>query len=103
MWADVQCLPGVSIIIALLCAMHRLCVSLCQMHCHPVFQVAGVDRVTGAITWNEVYLFGHRDASSWVNFVHLDTDNGSITLSEHHYMPTCVEKCESASPSMRYK
>lgn len=66
-------------------------------------QVAGVDRVTRATTWNTVYLFGHRDAHTWSNFVTLDTEKGSLTLSDFHFLPTCVDRCDSPFPLMRYK
>ncbi|MEW5317868.1 MAG: hypothetical protein WDW38_009132 [Sanguina aurantia] len=66
-------------------------------------KVAGVDRSTGQLSWNEVYMFSHRDAAIYQTYVTLTTAFAKLQMTPMHFIPTCVADCAGASPVMQYK
>lgn len=66
-------------------------------------QVAGVDRSTGLLSWNAVYLFGHRNAEVYQPYVTLTTASGKLQMSPRHFIAVCVAACAGAAPAMRYR
>ncbi|MEW5317818.1 MAG: hypothetical protein WDW38_009086 [Sanguina aurantia] len=66
-------------------------------------KVAGVDRSTGLLSWNAVYLFGHRNAEVYQPYVTLTTASGKLQMSPRHFIAVCVAACAGAAPAMRYR